>query len=327
MSGTMHPKKSTNGRTFAPALRAVRTGFRVLSPRAPALAARWAERLFLTARRHQRPIWESQALSTATHDRLAHEGAWLPTWTWTPSADASDMTNATPATLEDLPTVILVHGWEGRGSQLAAFVPELLTRGFRVVTFDAPGHGDAPSKRASLVDHARALCTLGRALGPVHAVIGHSVGGAATLLATRYGFRAERLALIAPPTTPTSYLDVFTRTLDLAPDVEEAMIARLEARYSVEFEELDVRVDAERLHQPMLVVHDHDDPIVPFASGEAIVGAAPRGKLVGVSALGHRAILRAPHVLDTVVRFVGDQDATSFARTLDGELFMRDMRW
>ena len=33
---------------------------------------------------------------------------------------------------------------EGRGSQLSTFVPSLLRQGFRVVTFDAPGHGDSP---------------------------------------------------------------------------------------------------------------------------------------------------------------------------------------
>ena len=41
------------------------------------------------------------------------------------------------------PIVLLVHGWEGRGSQLAAMVPLLVEAGFSVVTFDAPGHGEA----------------------------------------------------------------------------------------------------------------------------------------------------------------------------------------
>ena len=326
MSETPRPNKSTNGRTKSAALRVTRAGFRVLSPHAPALAARWAERLFLTARRHERPSWEAEALSSATVDRLPHEGKWLPTWTWTP-AMTSDGPEATGATLEAPPTVVLVHGWEGRGSQLAAFVPALLDRGFRVVTFDAPGHGDSPLARASLVEHARALCSLGRALGPVHAVIGHSVGGAATLFATRYGFLADRLALVAPPTTPASFAAVFAQTLGLAPQIEAAMVARLEARYDIRFAELDVRADAARLHQPMLVVHDHDDPIVPFASGKAIADTAPRGRLLAVSALGHRAILRAPSVIDAVTRFVDEEPTASFARTLDGELFMRDMRW
>ena len=319
MTPSLRPNKSTIVRPESATLRAARVGFRVLSPHAPALAARWAERLFLTARRHERPSWEAEALAAAKLDRVAHDGKWLPTWTWTPESARTS--------LEPLHTVVLVHGWEGRGSQLAAFVPELLERGLRVVTFDAPGHGDSPLPRASLVEHARALCSIGRALGSVHGVVGHSVGGAATLLATRFGFQAERLALIAPPTTPARFAALFARTLRLDPAVEDAMIARLEARYDLRFEELDVRLDAARLHSPMLVVHDRDDPVVPLESGKHLASEAPRGELVEVTGLGHRAILRAPHVVETVARFITDDARPTFASTLDGELFMRDMRW
>lgn len=319
MNTERRPNKSTTVRAQPIALHAARVGFRFLSPHAPALAARWAERLFLTARRHERPYWETEALGSAKLDRVAHEGKWLPTWTWSPEGAGER--------LDPPRTVVLVHGWEGRGSQLAAFVPELLARGFRVVTFDAPGHGDAPLPRASLVEHARAVCSIGRAVGPVSAVVAHSVGGAATLLATRFGFDAERLALLAPPTTPAQFASAFARTLGLDRTVKEAMIARLEARYALRFEELDARLDAERFHAPLLVVHDRNDPIVAFENGRLLAEGAPRGELVEVTGLGHRAILRAPHVIDTVTRFIDHDGEPSFARTLDGELFLRDTRW
>ncbi len=318
MTSEMHPNKRTTVRAQPVSLRAARMGLRVLSPHAPELAARWAERLFLTARRHERPFWEVEALASAKLDRIPHEGRWLPTWTWSPDATTS---------LDPVKTVVLVHGWEGRGSQLAAFVPELVARGFRVVAFDAPGHGDSPFARASLVEHARALCSVGKALGPIHGVVGHSVGGAATLLATRFGFHVERLALVAPPTAPAQFATAFARMLELEASVKQAMIARLEARYELRFDELDVRMDAQRLHTPILVVHDQDDPVVAFENGRQLAEVAPRGELVTVTGLGHRAILRAPPVIDAVARHLDEDGEPTFARTLDGELFMRDTRW
>src|SRR5262249_1618913 len=147
-------------------------------------------------------------------------------------------------------TVLLVHGWEGRGSQLAAFVPALLDRGVRVVTFDAPGHGDATLPRASLVEHARAIETIANAFGPFHAIIGHSVGGAATLPATRFGLTAGRLVLLAPPSTPAHFASTFADALGLERDLLRAMIARLEARYEMRFDDLDVTADAKRLTVP-----------------------------------------------------------------------------
>ena len=40
-------------------------------------------------------------------------------------------------------TVYLVHGWGGRGAQLAALVEPLVEAGHRVVMFDMPAHGDS----------------------------------------------------------------------------------------------------------------------------------------------------------------------------------------
>jgi pimeloyl-ACP methyl ester carboxylesterase len=224
--------------------------------------------------------------------------------------------------------VILVHGWEGRGSQLARFVPPLLERGLRVVTFDAPGHGDSTLRRASVVEHARALRTVGLATGPVHAVIGHSVGGAAALFATRLGFEARRFALVAAPATPAKFAAHFARQLEIGDDVKARMIARLEARYDLPFAAIDAAIDARRLRSPLLVVHDASDPVVPLAEGRTLAAAAGRGELRETTGLGHRAILRDPGVIDAVTRFVAEGAGTrTFAETLDGELFLRDTRW
>jgi pimeloyl-ACP methyl ester carboxylesterase len=328
MPATARPHNSTTVRSQNMSIRAARAGFRVLSPRAPDLAARWAEHLFLRARRHERPSWEAAALEIAEPGRVAYEDGFLPTWTWTPESGTEGMTARGDA---HLPTVLLVHGWEGRGSQLSTFVPSLLRHGLRVVTFDAPGHGDSPLQRASVIEHARAVAAVAKTIGPIHAVIGHSVGGAAALFATRLGFAAKRFALVSPPATPATFASVFARVLDLDASVKDAMIARLEARYSVPFADIDARIDAAKLTSPLLVVHDREDSVVPFERGKLIAETAPNGELVETTGLGHRAILRAPRVVEKVAHFVSDGTECarpmSFAETLDGELFMRDKRW
>src|SRR4029434_9892966 len=145
----------------------------------PQLAARFAEHLFLSPGRYRRPAWERMALRQATPFVVPYGGMNLPAWVW-----------GAPLGRTDIPTVLLVHGWEGRGSQLAKFVSPLVERGFRVVTFDGPAHGDAPGIESSFVDLARALMAIGRVIGPSHGLIGHSVGGAAAILATQLGFEA-----------------------------------------------------------------------------------------------------------------------------------------
>lgn len=310
--------KSTNVRSSVPrmvGLSAARLGFRVLSPSAPALAARYAERLFLTAQRRRRPKSESAALATAAALRIPHDGHHLPAWRWG----------------EGGPTVVLVHGWEGRGSQLFQLVRPLVREGFRVVVFDAPGHGDAPSGVASVVDHARALASVGRALGPVHAVVGHSVGGSAALLsASRFGFVAGRFVLVGSPVSPARFADGFARVFGLSEEVRGTLVRRVERRYGIRWEELDARAAAAAQDAPLLVIHDEHDRVVPFDDGAAIASAARRGQLVRVSGLGHHRIVASPEVADAVASFVSGRpvsDRLSFAATLDGELFFRARRW
>jgi pimeloyl-ACP methyl ester carboxylesterase len=308
-------------RRASPKLRAVRAGLAVATRHAPSLAVRWAEGLFLTARRRRRPAWEAKALASATRGSVPYDGGLLPTWTWSPeSRRAAARTDAPP-------TVLLVHGWEGRGAQLASFVPELVARGFRVVAFDAPGHGEATPKYGSFVEHARATLAVAEAIGELYAVIGHSVGGSAALLATRMGLRAGRFAVLGSPRTPNRFVRGFSRHLELDPAIERAMIARLESRYEMRFQDLDVRPDAERLDVPLLVVHDEDDAVVPVIDGVALASSARRGQIRPTTGLGHQRILRDPGVVTDVVAFVAaGSRAPDFAETLDGELFYRDLR-
>src|SRR5947208_2190272 len=74
------------------------------------------------------------------------------------------------------PLVYLVHGWGGRGSQLASFVEPLRADGYRVVMFDGPAHGDsepgpAGPARSHGVELAKALDAVFARFGPAEAVI------------------------------------------------------------------------------------------------------------------------------------------------------------
>jgi pimeloyl-ACP methyl ester carboxylesterase len=309
--GSRPERRRPRRRSTPLAVRAARAGFRVIAPYAPALASTAAERLFLTARRHSRPAWETHALAGAERFTIPHDGQALPAWRWGTGTNV----------------VLLVHGWEGRGSQLASFAEPLVRQGFSVVTFDVPGHGDAPSGISSIVEHARAVASAGAYLGRLHAIIGHSVGGAAALFATRLGLKVDRLALVAPPVSPQRFAAGFGKLLGLDNGVQRGLVRRLERRYGLRMEELDVRADAAEFDGPLLVVHDRGDRVVPIDDGEVIAGAAIGGRLFETHGLGHQRVLRAPEVLAAVMPFVAaGQRAPELGSLIDSELFFRDLR-
>src|ERR1044071_921653 len=166
---------------------ALQTAYVVSEELGTDLAARWCA----SPRRHRRPDREREILATGRPfaiDVTLRAPRWrgqrrrIAAWRWGYG-----------------PTVLLIHGWEGRGSQLGAFVDPLVRAGLSVVAFDAPGHGDSPGHQLFLTEMADCIVDIARAVGPLHAIIAHSFGGAAALLAhQRGGVDAPRNVMIAP---------------------------------------------------------------------------------------------------------------------------------
>lgn len=213
------------------------------------------------------------------------------------------------------PAVLLAHGWGGRGVQMRHFIAPLLAHGFRVVWFDQPGHGESGRGFVGLPDLRDALHAIATTHGPFAAIVGHSLGAAATALALRSGLAAQRVVLIAPPSSMREHTRHFARLLGLTPRIREAMRTRLEKRYQVSFDELDRIEDLARINTPMLFIHDQDDPMVPITHSLRLSAGLPEAHLIRTHGLGHHRILRNEAVVAAAVRFIGG-DASALPDTL-----------
>lgn len=272
-------------------LRLVRAGFAILGTVAPGLAARVAVRLFFHPRRHARPRREREILATAAEMELP-DGLRGHAWG---SGER---------------TVLLVHGWEGRGAQLGAFVAPLLAAGRRVVAIDGPAHGDSPGHETTLVEYARALLAVERVVGPLEGLVAHSFGVAAAAVALDRGLRAERAVLIAGPASVEDVVDRYIRMVGLPRRVAERFRRAMVEKVGRRPEEIQIASIGPRLRVPALVFHDPEDPEVPYADALAIAACWPGARLRTVSGHGHRRILRAEEVV---------REATAFLAVDDGD--------
>jgi pimeloyl-ACP methyl ester carboxylesterase len=270
-----------------------------LSPR---LAARALQPIFLTPRRHARPQREQAVLQKAQRSSMRISGAQIPMYSWGAG-----------------PTVLFSHGWEGRGTQVESFVEPLLARGFRVLSFDQPGHGDAAAARMSVLDFARVISELVLRLGPVHGAIGHSVGGTALAFARAQRPFARSFVTIASPLHPRDFAASFTASLGLSRDTAQALEARIAARHGLTREQLDLSHALGSIDAPALIVHDRSDREVPFTHAEGFVRHWPGARLLATEGLGHRRILRDARVVDAAVAAL-ERRATSNERELDVQL-------
>jgi pimeloyl-ACP methyl ester carboxylesterase len=211
------------------------------------------------------------------------------------------------------PTVILTHGWSGHAGQMAAFVQPLVRAGYHVVAFDHPAHGQSGGKRATYLSLTEALTAIAKRVEPVHAIIAHSLGSTATILAVSRGLSVERVVLVAPPAESPMYARAFGRAIGLPPERIEGMIDRIRVMVGGNLDDLDARRLAARLRAPALIIHDPEDREVPIAHGEAIAAAWPGARLARVSGLGHHRLLRDPAVIETAVAFVRGASAEPVA--------------
>lgn len=214
------------------------------------------------------------------------------------------------------PTVLLVHGWAGRGSQLGAFIEPLVRRGYRAAGVDLPGHGHSPGSHSSIPECAWAVEAVLRDLGDVEAVIAHSIGGVAVTAALRATdgeiSPVERLALIGVADDVGGLTRRITTAMGFDPGVYDQFQRLAERRFDVDFEEY-ILSSRPQPAAEVLGLHADDDREVTVDEARAWADAWPRAGFEIHPGLGHSRILRHPVIVDRVVDFVTGERASSAA--------------
>jgi pimeloyl-ACP methyl ester carboxylesterase len=277
-------------------LRLARAALQAAYAVADDLGAGFAEHLFITPRRYARPERERAFLATARPLALDvtlraphrhHAKRTLAGWRWGFG-----------------PTVLLVHGWEGRGTQLGAFVEPLVAAGLSVVAFDAPGHGDSPDRQLYLTDMADSVADVAAQVGPLHAIVAHSFGAAGVLLAhVRAGLDVPRTIFLSPNAIIDTAVSHFAKQLGLDDSERVLFEQRLVAHTGMELSALAIDRLAAHRDSALLVIHDHDDREVSLAQGRKLAATWPNAQLLETHELGHRRILRDADVISAVTKF------------------------
>ncbi|CAM2070533.1 Alpha/beta fold hydrolase [Sulfidibacter corallicola] len=205
------------------------------------------------------------------------------------------------------PLVLLVHGWQGRGTQMAAFAEPLVEAGFRVLAFDAPAHGDSAGKQTHGEAFARVIETIQRQEGPFHAMIAHSFGCAPATYALRCGVSIEKLVLLAP----ARGLEFAIRSFQVGLGVPEPVVPHwkriAEAKVGQVgdiWRAMSVTANLEAMNPDGLVVHDRDDHWVSVREGRAVASSWENGTYWETSGLGHHRVLRDPEIVARVTDFL-----------------------
>ncbi len=273
--------------------RRLRRVFVFLQRLSPELAGKLALRLFLTPPRRKVDADDVPIIAQALKSTLDCGGFQIALWHWG----------------NDAPRVVLLHGWGSHAARFGSFVAPLRAAGFSVIAIDAPAHGASPGRMSDLPRFRDSLAAVLREYAPVHAVVGHSLGGGAalTVLAEAAEHHPLKLCLFGVPCDMAYILDSFAMMLGLNARALAVLHRRFAEHFGMAAQEISVTAAGPRIRLPALVVHDEEDVVAPFAHGEQLSRALPAATLLRTQGLGHSGALRDAATIERVVRFLSEQ--------------------
>lgn len=256
----------------------------------PWLAAKFALVLFLTPPRRPLDEVDVPVLAQAHRRRVPLGSGEIQVFEWGTTG----------------PAVLLLHGWGSHAARFGGFVTPLLDAGYRVISFDAPAHGESTGKRSDLPQFRAALEAVLHECGPVEAIVAHSLGAAATVwwAAENDTSEVRAVVLVGMPRDTAFMVESFAEMLALTPAVRTHFAAHFHRAFGESHEVFSTLALAPRLSLPTFVVHDRDDEVAPFAHALAFAEAAPHGRLFTTEGLHHSGLLRDPGTIAAIVDFV-----------------------
>ncbi len=274
----------------------IRQTFQLLGPLFPSLMSRWAYLLWTRTHRYPEPAREKHMRLRANEHSFLVNNQKVKAWGWGKGQG---------------PLVLLIHGWNGRGMQMAGFVDPLLKSGYRVMCFDAPGHGLSQGNHSSIIDIRDVIKRIAEHEGPVHAAIAHSFGVACLSASIVEGFTCSAVVAISSPGGYQNLLDGYSDHLRIPDEVKQRLKAILVNHIGMNFwEDFSPNVTSGQLPDHCLVVHDADDKTVDWHIGESLAKCWPNADFFLTEGLGHRRLLLSgklarhiTHYLDNIPIF------------------------
>lgn len=207
--------------------------------------------------------------------------------------------------------ILFVHGWGGRFTQFTALLdhceaqnPHFLEE-YTLIGFNALAHRGAQGKRTMMPEFGECIQQIQQRYGTFHSIIAHSLGCNAALYAQmEFGTKADHQILIAPPGLISGMVGLFCDAVGFNVKVHGRIIANLKKIHGEDFDSFSAPGLAACNTIPALVFHDLNDNDTPIAMGRSVGENLTHGTFIETKGLGHRRILRDPHVLSQIYSFI-----------------------
>lgn len=276
-----------------PQLRApnwLRTFFKYLELLSPFIASRLASFLFFTPIRFSTPPQEKSYAEDAVQTTLKYKNNKVIVYEWGTSSK----------------TILLVHGWSGRATQVAHLTKPLLETGYKVISFDAPAHGQSNGRHSHFLEFAEIILQIKSLHPEIEAVVGHSMGGTAVAHAIKLGLSVNKAVVIGAPAKTSWVLNSYCKQINVSTKVEKLIKQHIETKFAIKFDALGLETIAKAINIPGLIIHCKDDVDTNVNDAYLIHSNWKNSTLAITKNLGHRRILKDPSIARKIINFLNE---------------------
>ncbi|MFZ9220209.1 MAG: alpha/beta hydrolase [Sediminibacterium sp.] len=204
-------------------------------------------------------------------------------------------------------TVLIAHGYASFFFKFEQYIQPLLKEGFRVIGFDAPGHGRSQGKYINVLIYRDAIHAIMEAFGPIDHFIGHSLGGLTLSLVaeTIDAPETHKFVLIAPATKTSTTFEGFFSLMRFSPELKKAFYDLVESKAGKHISYFEADRAIANFKGKVLWAHDQDDPVCPYKDLENFKNKGSENTTFLITnELGHNKIYKTQAVIDKIVSFL-----------------------
>ncbi|MCG8311518.1 MAG: alpha/beta hydrolase [Cytophagales bacterium] len=197
------------------------------------------------------------------------------------------------------PSILFVHGWNGRGVQFQRFFQPAMEAGFSVIFFDAPAHGSSDGDMTNYMEITESLEHIfSHETGKnIVGVIAHSLGTSAIINHLTRQHADVPLVLVAAALRLMELLFVNFQShgvpkrtyLKLLDEIEEEFRIPLETQNPIDL--------IHNLKNQILIIHDVTDKTTPIGPSRVIADTLDNVRLMETEGLGHSQLLKDKSVI------------------------------
>jgi hypothetical protein len=202
---------------------------------------------------------------------------------------------------------LILHGFESSVVNFDKYIVELIKKGYEVLAFDAPAHGESTGKTINAIVYKELVLYIWNQYGPIDSFVTHSFGGLALCLALEEipHSSSTKMVLIAPAAETTTAIDHFFKLLQLDSGIRKEFDAIIKEQGGEWPEWYSVSRLAPKLKGQVLFLQDKDDNMTPLSDVKPVMDKNyPNFRFIISEGLGHRRIYRDEQSLKRIMEFL-----------------------